>query len=346
MGNLKKLKIGLILFSLVAIVFIANYTSSYFVQQTNEQKVDFTVVGHGYGYRGRMSKDLYKPLDATFRKIGIGDLVLFLGDNVEENKKEYYEELFNDLNDIKSIKGKYYLSPGNHDIASKSARERFLDVNNYDDTDYFFDKNGVRFISIDYGAYDKNTGSLKNIGGHNVMPEVSRGRLKRLKKYLSPKNLDKIYAVVIFTHTYVWDKSIKIHKHTKFMENIFPLLSNAKKPVYVFAGNTCSVKDSSIDNVRFLTTGLCPSAKTTKNDNILKVSIKKDKISSRVNFNYKIINLSDHYDYSNIELKYLGEKSLDSLKSYNKLRDSKLKKLIEELNIQNIVSLTMMKIVT
>ena len=109
----------------------------------------FSVIGHTYSNPKSGSAGIYKPLHKALQVMGndVGDFVLLTGDIAFDDKKEYYDSAFGEWN---SLGIKYYLTPGNHDIAQGSNYENIRNTLNYHRSYYSFNYKNWHFLGLPF----------------------------------------------------------------------------------------------------------------------------------------------------------------------------------------------------
>ncbi len=232
-------------------------------------KYSFFVAGHAYGSPMDKTMGLHPPFVKEVQKINKNkniELGFFTGDIVRLSKPAYWEAA---LKDIDKFNCETHVAPGNHDVYHKNLYEKNL--NRYY---YAFEKNNDLFIVLD-----------GNEGNWNIEGE----QLLFLTKTLSEK-AEKAGHVFIFVHQLIWwqDKTeFGRCRPNSFMgkadtlvfhQKILPLLLDAQKPVYVFAGDVgvykdkCSVSNHQIKNVSLVASGMG----NHKTDNYLIINVLED----------------------------------------------------------------------
>lgn len=244
------------------------------------QQYSFFVAGHVYGKMdGKTYNGIYKSFknNNKLKNCAFMPFGFLLGDTVK--KASNYE--FNTLkNDIKFIGNKtdIYIAPGNHDIGiGKDSQRRDIYVKHFGKTFKYIKYKKDLFILLDSGLDDWN---------------ISGKQLQMLKNLNSDNN--KYNNVFVFSHHIIWFDSnnkklsglIPNSLHGKaeklnFWNEVFPIIKNIGKNVFVFAGDVGASNKSSaffydnIFGVDFFATGMGGG----KRDNFLLLHIDHGKVN-------------------------------------------------------------------
>ena len=243
----------------------------------SNETYSFFVAGHTYGNPKQTDdtrEGLYHPFIKKFniinecKSITMGFL---LGDVVRESSNKSFEFVKRDLQLIDS-KIRKYIVPGNHDVGiGRNNAKRDIFIQNFGKTYKHFEYQNDLFILLD-----------ANIDQWNILNDQLK-MLENLSKY------DKNYSnVFIFTHQTIWHDKKKssfsrvvpnswqgYSKGTNFWDEVFPVISDIGKTIYLFAGDVGAFPNESEffyakhSNVDFFATGMGGGER----DNFLIISI-------------------------------------------------------------------------
>ncbi len=244
-----------------------------------DQQYSFFVAGHVYGKPGSKYHGIYEPFknnsklnDCAFMPFGF-----LLGDTVVEASNYEFNILKNNIKLIGN-KTQIHISPGNHDIGTgRYNAKRDIYEQNFGETYKYFKYENDLFILLD-----------ANLNNWNI----SGDQLQMLKKL----NLgeDEYNNVFIFSHQVIWadanNKKLsglilnseegKAEK-LNFWNEVFPIIENIGKNVFVFAGDVGAFDNNSeffydnISGVNFFATGMGGG----KRDNFLLLHIDHEQVN-------------------------------------------------------------------
>ena len=171
--------------------------------------------------------------------------------------------------DIKDLNIPIFMAPGNHDVAGRKLFKHRYAVAGKN----YFSRiiNNDVFIVLD-----------ANLAGWNISGE----QLLFFKQALN--DTDKVNNIFIFVHQIIWHDKKKYRylfynskqgraKALNFWSEILPIMKQAQKPVYIFAGDTGVQKHhfptyDHLENVHFISSGMGGGV----NDNYVLVEVGDD----------------------------------------------------------------------
>jgi len=230
--------------------------------QPPEKPKSFYVAGHAYGSPYKTDTKYYSPLKLkidSLQKDGEIMFGIYTGDVVKQGDSAHWKGF---IKGIDAFKHPSYLARGNHDYQNKELLEKAF-PNAY----YSFNSENIQHIIL-----DANPDSWC----------IKGQQLEFLKETLSSF---KGKATFIYTHQILWLDMLTEFELVpnsyygkadtlNFKSDLWPLLKNHKKPIFLIAGDAGAHSGATAlhyfkeDNVRLITSGMGAGDR----DNIILVS--------------------------------------------------------------------------
>jgi hypothetical protein len=212
----------------------------------------FFIAGHTYGKPGIDNPGLHPPFEEKFNLINsrMVDFGVLTGDIVNVSTTPNWDEVDSSLKDLNCEK---YFAVGNHDITDRNLYE-----SRYGKTFFKFFHEKDLFIVLD-----------PNLDHWNI----SGDQLAFLKTEIDIEG-PLARNVFVFFHQLLWWNKTNKYRNVRmnstedradtinFWTDVEPLLSNLKKPVFMFAGDIGAASWSddfmydSFDNITFIASGM------------------------------------------------------------------------------------------